>query len=200
MHDSIVLSASVLVLAAGILSGCREETPTLVEPLLAKVSGPGGPQVEVPFRGSGTADVTLQEFAPGFPEQGSSFDGRCSVPSSWIIRFEGAAHITHLGKVTLRFEHCTQADLQAGIFTYTDGEFSYTAANGDALRGTYSDGTAEMVSSDLVAWQDTFVIRGGTGRFAAATGGGEDRGTTENESGYTEFLMDGVIHYDASFR
>jgi hypothetical protein len=197
MRIHTVASLAVIV---SVFTGCADGAPTGVEATLAPEFSAVGLQQEVPLRGSGTAGVTRQDFAPGFPVEGSTFDGRCSVPSSWVIEFTGTGQITHMGAVCLTFEHCTQADLAAGTFAYTDGVFSYTAANGDQLQGTYGSGSAGMLSAEVVWWQDSFVIDGGTGRFAGASGGGTDRGTTEVVSGYTEYELEGVIVYDASMR
>lgn len=195
MRTHTISSLAVIV---SLFTGCADGTPAGVEAALAPGFSAVGLQQEVPLRGSGTAEVTRQDFAPGFPVEGSTFDGRCSVPSSWIIEFTGTGQITHLGAVSITFEHCTQADLAAGTFAYTDGVFSYTAANGDQLHGSYGSGTAGMLSADVVWWQDSFVIQGGTGRFAGASGGGTDRGTTESASGYTEYELEGVLVYDPS--
>jgi len=160
----------------------------------------GQPAKERVFRGEGAAVTTRQDFAPGFPAARSTFDGRCSVPSDWVIEFSGTARITHLGKSVSVFEHCSQADFSTGIFTYQDGVITITAANGDELWGTYGNGTAGFVSPTAVAWQDDFVLTGGTGRFAGASGSGVDRGTSHMDTGITEWEMDGVLVYDASNR
>lgn len=193
-------SVASLAVIVTLITGCADGTPTGVEATLAPAFSAVGTQQEVPLRGSGTAGVTGQDFAPGFPFGVSTFDGRCSVPSSWVIEFTGTGEMAHLGAVSLTFEHCSQVDYSSGTFAYTDGVISYTAANGDQLYGTYGSGTGGMLSSEVIWWQDTFVIEGGTGRFAGASGGGTDRGTTVQASGYTEYEVEGVIVYDASMR
>lgn len=155
---------------------------------------------ELPLRGKGTAGITGFQPAPGYPGGRSTFGGRCSVPSDYVIRFEGAGHFTHLGAVDLLFEHCSQVDFSTGNVTYGDGVLAYTAANGDELRGTYGNGTGAPISETETGWQDSFLITGGTGRFAGASGGGVDEGWTHNESGFTEYEAEGVIVYRASSR
>jgi hypothetical protein len=138
------------------------------------------------------------QYAPGFPGGRSTFDGRCSVPSDYVIEFSGTGQIAHLGQISLVFEHCSQVDFATGHVTYGDGLFTYTAANGDGLWGTYGDGTGAPLSETLVGWEDTFIVEGGSGRFSGASGGGVDRGTTHVETGYTAYELEGVIVYDAS--
>lgn len=49
-----------------------------------------------------------------------------------------------------------------------------------------------------VAWRDAFTLAGGTGRFAGASGGGHDTGTTHSVTGWTLWELEGTITYDAS--
>lgn len=185
------------------LASCKSESPTEgggLDALTTPLATLGQPGKELPFCGWGTNVPTRQDLAPGFPFERSTFDGRCSVPSDWVIEFTGTGQVSHLGKVTVVFEHCTQADFQTGTFPYEDGVFKLIAANGDELWGTYGNGTSALVSATEVRWQDTFVLDGGTGRFAGASGGGAEWGTTHAETGYTEYEQDGVIVYDASNR
>lgn len=186
-----------------LLASCKAEIPAegggldaLAKPLATR----GQPGKGLPLRGWGAADITGFQPAPGFPGGRSTFDGRCSVPSDYVIEFGGTGQLGHLGKATLVFEHCSQVDFLTGNVTYGDGVFTYIAANGDELWGTYGNGTGAPVSATEVGWQDTFVLDGGTGRFVGASGGGVDRGTTHAETGYTTYELDGVIVYDASNR
>jgi len=160
----------------------------------------GQPAKELAFRGGGTLLTTRQDFAPEFPAARSTFGGRCTVPSDWVIEFTGTARITRFGKSEVVFEHCSQADFATGNATYQDGMLAVTAANGDVLWGTYGNGTAAFVSPTAVAWKDDFILTGGTGRFAGASGSGLDQGTSYMDTGITEWEMEGVIAYDASNR
>jgi hypothetical protein len=153
----------------------------------------------LPLQGDLTGGLTGQIFAPGFPFERDVFDSRCSVPSDWVVEFTATGVISHLGKVTVVIEHCSQIDFQTGNATYSDGVFTSVAANGDELWGTYHSGTSGPLSATEVWWQDTFVLTGGTGRFAHASGGGVERGTVLIPTlEIPEWTVDGMIAYDAS--
>jgi hypothetical protein len=162
----------------------------------------GQPENAVPIHGGGTGNIINQVFAPGFPVERSTFDGRCSVPSDYIVGFAAVGQVAHLGKVTGGFEHCSRmnVDMATGAFTfdYGDGYLTFVAANGDELRGTYDGGTGELMADGNVVWGDAFTLTGGTGRFASASGSGHDIGTTHSVTGWTLWEMEGTITYDAS--
>jgi hypothetical protein len=119
----------------------------------------------------------------------STFNGRCSVPSLFVVSgaFEGEG--THLGRFHGVSSHCAQGP------TYGDGIVSITAANGDRLDGTYSGGTS--VGGAL---HDTVAFTGGTGRFDGATGGGDENGVASGNpltGAPIAFTLDGTIVYAA---
>ncbi len=69
------------------------------------------------------------------------------------------------------------------------------AANGDILRGTYTDG-ASLSPPPVVDFQDFFTfVNGGTGRFANASGGGVEFGVADLSDGSAQWRMEGVISY-----
>jgi hypothetical protein len=200
---SRTIVAALVLLLAGSVASCQSDLPTeagLPDVSSVPLATRGQPDQALPFQASGTADITGMQYAPDFPFGLSDFDGRCSVPSSYVIGFTGTARVSHLGKVGVVFEHCSLLDPTTGASTYGDGVLTFTAANGDELRGTYHSGSGAFVSETDVEWGDTFVLDGGTGRFAAASGGGTDHGTTNWDTGYTVFQSWGVIVYDASDR
>ena len=135
-----------------------------------------------------TVDIV---YAPNFPLEGDTFDGRCSTPSQWISTSSGTGTITHLGRVTWTTEHCFQ--LFAG--TFGDADLVITAANGDELFGTY-DG----VMTGDTTFAEMLIITGGTGRFSGATGTIDEVGWFDPVSGYMEITGAGSITYDASRR
>jgi hypothetical protein len=73
---------------------------------------------------------------------------------------EAAGTMSHLGRVTSRWEHCPP--VLPGQTAYTNGHVLFVAANGDELVGEYEDPDGEV----------PFVIdiTGGTGRFEDASG------------------------------
>jgi hypothetical protein len=166
------------------------------------IASRGQPDRAVPFQGGGTGTITRQVYAPGFPTERSTFDGRCSVPSDYVVEFAAGGQLAHLGEVTTVFEHCSRmnVDMATGAvtFDYGDGQMTVVAANGDELYGTYADGSGELMADGNVAWRDTFTLTGGTGRFEGASGSGRDTGTTHSVTGWTVWGMEGTVAYDAA--
>ena len=140
-------------------------------------SSASGP-VERPFKAQIYWTVAGVDFAPGFPGGTSTFEGRCSVPSDYVISATYEGEMTHLGRATGQTSHCTQIDWQTGTSTYSDGLLTAMAANGDEIYGHYDNGVSGIDPQSGMYWfEDDFTITGGTGRFANASGGGQEGGT-----------------------
>jgi hypothetical protein len=180
------LSPALLAL---LISGCTETTPTSPNPLMA--SHEHRALAEVPFHLRGDAVLEAQIFAPGFPADASDFGGRCSVPSHFVISFSLTGQATHLGDVSALLEHCTQLDLQTGLFSISDGEMVVTAANGDELWTR---------SQQALGGEEHHEFVGGTGRFVEASGGAVAHAECDRAAGTCVVAMDGVIVYAASDR
>ncbi|MFO7652323.1 MAG: hypothetical protein R6X25_00715 [Candidatus Krumholzibacteriia bacterium] len=136
----------------------------------------------LPWRAAYMWSVTEVVWA-GMPGQDTStFDGRCSEPSDYIIRarFEGQA--AHFGRVTGETCHCTQiAWSPAGEpmgMTYDDGVTSMRAANGSAIEITYGNGVTGYDPDTGQHWfEDEFTFVQGTGLFEGIAGGGFEGGS-----------------------
>lgn len=76
----------------------------------------------------------------------------------------GTCQASHLGRAD--FVSDKVIDLAAGTQTV---EATFTAANGDVLRGSGS-GTSQPVGPGVVAFEATLTFVGGTGRFRNASG------------------------------
>jgi hypothetical protein len=199
-RNPLILTAALCIAAA-----CQDQTPTglTVDQTLSDqelLASHGQPGKEMPIRGEFVGGATGQTFAPNFPVERDTFQGRCSIPSDWVIGFWGEGNIPHLGKVTALVSHCSQANLATGAATYSDGILKIFAPNGDEVWGTYGSGESGPLSPTLVWWRDVIVFDGGTGRFANATGGGSEWGTFDLTTGVLEYEVEGVISYDASDR
>jgi hypothetical protein len=84
-------------------------------------------------------------------------------PTRFLVR-DGGGTATHLGKYT---EHIT---MQINLPTrHSMGAATFTAANGDTLTATV-EGQATPASPGVLSIIEVYTIRGGTGRFAGATG------------------------------
>jgi hypothetical protein len=125
----------------------------------------------------------------------STFDGRCSVPSTWVIRFTAEGESEPLGTITDGWgEHCSLVEWAApGVpagATYGDGRFEYTLASGERVWGVYEKGASQAEN-----WQDEFTFTGGTGKYRNLRGGGVDRGTFVGLDQPMPYRMEGWIRY-----
>lgn len=194
------ITTGALMTLAILAGGCDRPLPTEgihEEPAALGLVAASHTQAadDVPLRIKGSATLKGQEFAPGFgpPTFGrSTFDGRCSAPADFLIRFTVQGQATHLGRFTASAEHCSRIDFQAGrTAAITDGVLTYTAANGDELRSVYERGPDPGEDHEFV---------GGTGRFASASGGGTAHVACNRATGTCVFDLEGILHYDASDR
>jgi len=141
-------------------------------------------------------------FIPAGPNVGvdkSTFNGRCSVPSTWVIGFAGKGNFSHLGQMTFVGSQCTQFNPATGKGTYTDGDFTFVAANGDVLKSTHL-GSFEIINNVTHITGGTTVITGGTGRFTGASGTMAESGTQDLATDVLDVTYSGSITYDASMR
>ena len=132
------------------------------------------------FTATGQFHVTHIEWAGPNPTDTSTFGGRCSAPSSYVISFAAQVEAVPLGRVTGEFSHCSQLKFgpsgPAGA-SYSDGRGKYVAADGDELHATYGEGVSGAnAETGKLWWRDKYTFTGGTGRFAGASGTGRDFG------------------------
>lgn len=78
----------------------------------------------------------------------------------------GTGYATHLGQFAYSFPH--QVDF-GSVPPVGIGTYSFTAANGDTLTADFL-GYSVPVAPGFVLVTENAVVRGGTGRFAGATG------------------------------
>lgn len=110
-------------------------------------------------------------------------NGRCKDPNDLLdtsstMSLSGAGHALHLGRINVEQDHCVNL-LGPDPLAFTDGRFTLTAANGDTVTGTYGGRLQPTGTPNLFAIDATFLITGGTGRFAGASGGGIATGMTD---------------------
>ena len=156
----------------------------------------GMPEKEVPF----SAVITSTDF--GFNTDPDAVAARCGgVARAFAVTTTKAVGIaTHLGRIDLVADHCSYLDESGNPGPYTKGELSISAANGDVLLGTYTDGMS-LTPPPLIEFVDVFTfVDGGTGRFIEASGGGVEVGIFNMAKGEIALRMEGVIAFDASNR
>ena len=92
-------------------------------------------------------------------------------PTEVLENFSGIGTATHLGSFTAEQQHTINL-LTTEVL---EGTFTFTAANGDTVLGTYN-GLGTPLTPGLIQFEGSFTIIGGTGRFSEATGEGDMSG------------------------
>ena len=157
---------------------------------LGAVAAPAAAAKDQPFRASMSGWTAVGEGA---------FDGdvadRCrevSGPGVSVTTLEGTGTASHLGRVSVWTEYCVHGT--TGV--YGDGELRLTAANGDALVGTFSRGQSYWIDepAGVLGFVDELVFGpGGTGRFSSASGGGVESGSYDVATGDWTLEITGVL-------
>lgn len=172
--------------------------PALVSLLLAGCSPTGTPTQAARSMLAQTAPARSQRAEASVPISGS-----CSltfapppfpIPPVFQQVDTGACIFSHLGESTMY--GVQEINFVAGTQA---GSRTFTAANGDLLRGTHT-GTSQPAGPGLRSFSARFTINGGTGRFANATGYLNGRGIANLITRTTEASFEGEIVYDASDR
>jgi len=117
------------------------------------------------------------------------------VPGVFTVTTSGVGHASHLGKVTFSTTETLDFVSTMGALVVQDGRMVMVAANGDELRWAY-EGTGSPPDEDGVsALTGTFLVTGGTGRFADATGSGTFEGTGNAVTGVAIVSYRGTISH-----
>ena len=138
----------------------------------------------VPFK----AAFTISEFVV--------FGGSSSCNATGMI--SGSGQASHLGRATLVSQDCIVFTSQTS-FNFSSSTLVLQAANGDQLFATYS-GTATPQEGGALLLSGQFILNGGTGRFASATGAGtidglEDISGVPYQPGVGTVMLSGKISY-----
>lgn len=178
MTRSIIskISAAALMTAVFALGCDRAGVPTA--PSTSSETAPRGASLattQVPFKATFNATGAASAVA----------GDRCPLLT---IDIHGTGTATHTGQLTDDQSHCADPSSLA----FTDGIFTFTAANGDQIRGTYF-GEFVPLAPPLFNIDGHFTITGGTGRFARSTGGGDASGVQNLATGDVTVSLVGTI-------
>jgi hypothetical protein len=143
------------LLTAVLAAGCGEPRtvvgPSTVGAGSSSLNGGGnaaqnGAAKTVPFKGDmeGTSSATLLQ-----------------PPLAFVV-VTATGNATHLGRFSVQMPHTVNFATASG-----QGTFTFTAANGDTVTGTFS-GQAQV--GPITSIVENAMITGGTGRFAGAAG------------------------------
>ena len=126
------------------------------------------------------------------------FGGSNGCNATGMIRGSGQA--SHLGRATLVSQDCIVfTSPTSPNFNFSSSTLVLQAANGDQLFATYS-GTATPQAGGALLLSGQFILNGGTGRFASATGTGtidglEDISGVPYQPAVGTVMLSGKISY-----
>ena len=121
----------------------------------------------------------------------------CPDGAQWRYTGIGTGRFLHLGAVSVVVTHCTVVDFASGTGTFGPGTITMTAANGDELHLVHRGAFRIVMGPDgpSSVFDMTWVVGGGTGRFAGATGSGTTHGSSLLSTGITAASYEGTIAY-----
>lgn len=108
-----------------------------------------------------------------------------------IVDFEGSG--IPLGNFTGNFDFCAGPDGYGPSISYMEaenGDILYVSIEGQVIPGRIEGDHPDYVTS---YWRDPFVILGGTGRYAGATGEGMSDDYNSSEDGNSHHNWSGTI-------
>ncbi len=153
----------------------------------------GQPGHTVPTKGTVTGEHWRVEKAEDCVDSAGAVDW-------WRFSSTGSGRMSHLGRVDYFLTQCTY--VVPSIGPVSGGTITFTAANGDKLV------VAQSMQSQIIGelpFPDAFtvtggwdVVKGGTGRFANATGSGmlDGIGDVPNGVPYFDDLPDGLAEFN----
>jgi len=167
------------------LSGSDDE-------MLAGIAARAGKEARYHLRHSSAWVVRL-----GDGTEESHRRSQSAVDALWRYTGTGTGTFLHLGMAWVSVTHCTFVDFASGTGTFGPGTIALTAANGDELHLVHMGTFSLVVAPDGLTsvFDMTWVVAGGTGRFAGATGAGTTHGSSLLSTGTTAASYEGEIAY-----
>lgn len=183
------------VLAALALTLTACEQPLEPEALKSSASANSESAVSRPVQGSLHTDRVVIGPSPAILPDGFSIsDCGGTLPVPVYVHAEGT--LSHLGTVEVEGAHCTERSLTPLPVDFGRGVSIWTAANGDQLYANYEGTQTKFVEPGVVvAFEVTYTITGGTGRFAGASGQLSSKGTLNLNTFTADEDLSGQITY-----
>lgn len=148
--------------------------------------------------------VTTVLSAPGAsgasatPPFRAKFAGSAAITGPYTTAFSGTGLATHLGRITtdghVQITGIDNTPCEGGVVN-TNTEI-LTAANGDTLTITSAD-VACPVGPNRYHGSGQWLVTGGTGRFAHASGSGTFDGHSDFGAGTFDTTLTGTLRLDA---
>lgn len=149
-----------ILLAAVFIVGCSGGTPVAPSVAPSQAASTAPLRVAVPLVGEASGQTW-------------EVPGACAGPPVHAKTVsEATGTFTHLGLTMLRSEHCFVGANPDGSLLYS-GTAVLRAASGDEVHGTYSGSMFPPTGPGRIETTATYVVTGGTGRFADASGQAE---------------------------
>ena len=173
---------AVILLAALALAACSPD----------EAIAPGGMQARSPARAASVATLVRP------------LDGHCATTFGFLapvpgqapdvqrLRFDGTCQLSHFGRTAVQADQVVTFGASGSTVTNTA---SYTAANGDVLRATYSATGTFPDAAGQVCFSGVETYVGGTGRFADATGASHLEGCASVVTFTGAYDLEGTIAY-----
>jgi hypothetical protein len=132
----------------------------------------------------------VAEPASPTPFKGKLEGDVASIPDPPLlhVNVEASGNATHLGRFTLEIPHVVYLTSRLAA-----GSYAFTAANGDTLSADFAGQAAPTAIPGVLLIVETAVIKGGTGRFAGASGSFVCERRYDTLSGTTVGSFDGII-------
>jgi hypothetical protein len=119
--------------------------------------------------------AVLSAFPAAFATHSTPFNGSGSGTftdtSPTTVLITGTGYYDHLGFTKLLFPSAITGQASCGGFTATEQD-TYTGANGDSVFQTVHDTICPTTSPNAFTLTGSFIVTGGSGRFADASGSG----------------------------
>jgi len=114
---------------------------------------------------------------------------RCPVLT---VQAVGGGQAAHLGQFTSVQTHCVNPE-GSDPLSFTDGFYTFTAANGDTIFGSYSGRLIPTETPGVFSLDGHFTVAAGTGRFEDASGSGSASGLVNLATGEASVFLQGTI-------
>jgi hypothetical protein len=109
------------------------------------------------------------------------------------VKLSSRGQAPPLGAFTYIDHHLVHLGADGKPVSFSDAIGVFTAANGDAVFATHSGLVRPTLTPGVAAFEGAFVVTGGRGAFAGATGSGDFSGLADLARGEVTYSFDGTI-------
>jgi len=110
-----------------------------------------------------------------------------------VVTYTAKVNDSVLGSATDTGHYLLRLGVDGTPLSVTDGVYTSTGANGDAIHGTFSGLVRPSEKPGFVVFEGVGFVTGGRGRFVGATGHDLTRSEIELATGKGSYSWEGVI-------